>query len=240
MAENTPNALVYFLKIEAKYKDYLQTIRHWDNLKVGIDGNNIWVKNFTEKQVSNAQFQAIPFTKVFTEKMDLLFRIGSLLPDQKTPILLWTPIEKALPISSILLNQNFFGIAEKLEIKLVPSEEEHSASGLLVDIEMANEYIQTAPAFRLQLLSWTLVGKQKALILGEPLLPINGDIFWRKGNFLFPAGLQLEYPILEEEISEIMSKNANSLIWWLSEKEYCNIDTFNFQPLTIASWRKSI
>lgn len=237
MAENFADHLV---QIETIHKEYLAQIRHWDNLKIATEANYIWIKNFNELQLASVELQSIPFTKTFVCIDNLLFPKGSLLPYKKMPNLLWTPIERALNIELSNFNHNFFGIHQSVEIKLIPTEAEQKATVLLLNIHTASNYISNASAIRLKPLKWLLIDTESALIIGEPMLPLDGKAFWQKGNFIFPVGLHLEFLLLEKIIEKKLILSHTQLIWWISECSYCIIDRTMLRPLTISSWKQTL
>jgi hypothetical protein len=237
MAEDFAN---YLVRIESLHKDYLSHIRHWDNLKMATDADAVWVKNFTAWQLESKELLAIPFIKIYLCKDNLLFPKGSLLPLKKIPNLLWVPIERALNIELSNYNYNFFGINQSVAIRLVRTEEEKKATALVADVDEANSYLLNASSVRLKPLEWLLVNSNKALIFGVPMLPINGRAFWQRGNFLFPLGYCLEFPLMESVIERKAITSENQLIWWTTESSYCLIDKNKIQPLSIASWKQTI
>lgn len=240
MAEDITNHIVYWLQIKVQQKDYLGQIRHWDNLKMAIDADNIWVKDFTAAQLEAADLKCIPFTQLFYCKDNLLFPKGSLLPTGKLPSLLWTPIERALPVELAGFNYNFFGINQLQIIQLVPDGKEQKATILLTAINLANDYIVNAPAIRLQPLQWALINNKEALFIGEPLLPLNGKAYWQKERFILPVGYVFEFAILENIAAEKIDATGANLIWWRDEHTYCLIEPSVLQPLSIASWRQTV
>jgi MoxR-vWA-beta-propeller ternary system domain bpX2 len=240
MEENSSNDLVHLLEINAKHKSLLGQIRHWDNLKLAIDAEHIWVKNFTSAQIDSPVLKAIPFINIYCCKDNLLFPKGSLLPIKKMSTFLWTPIERALPIELVGLNHNFFETDQRQAIKLVPTFEEQVATFLLLDINIAHQYIENASAIRLNTLSWVVVNNEQVLIHGEPLLPIDGKAFWQKGKFIFPLGFSLEFVLLEKTIAQKMDDANDSLIWWMDEVNYTCIDKTMFKALSISSWKQTI
>ncbi|MGN6494842.1 MAG: hypothetical protein ACTHLE_22830 [Agriterribacter sp.] len=240
MAENVANDIVYWVEIEAQHKDFLAQIRHWDNLKIAIDGASIWIKDFTDWQLRHNILHSIPFIRFYYCRDNLLFLKGSLLPNRKLTGFLWTPIERAFPITLGEFNHHFFGLHQQQFIRLVPVEAEQPATVLLIDLMAADKYITTAPAFRLQHLQWVLVNKTKALIIGDSLLPLNGKVFWQKEHFIFPVGYAMEFSILEKAVAQHIAPAGNELIWWTDEKKYSLIEKDLLQPLSIASWRQTI
>jgi hypothetical protein len=91
----------------------------------------------------------------------------------------------------------------------------------------------------LQKLKWVLLPDNKALILGTPLLPIQGNPFWKYKNLLFPAGYQLNYHILADYIIEKYTCNNNWLCW-LHNGNCVEIDKSFIKDLSLASFRKTI
>lgn len=239
MAEDSTNHLKWYLQIDVQHKDFLAQIRHWDNLKVGILANKIWIKDFKIDQLENNILKSIPFVQFFYAKDQLLFPKHSLLPSEKLPNILWTPIERALPIENATYNHNYFGLNEIISIRLIQSDEEKEATYLMVDIESANHYISNAPAIRLQTLKWILIDENQVLICGAPLLPINGTTYWQNEDFILPVGYNLEFAILQNSIKEKLQLQQCQLIWWIDKENYSFIDSQMFKPLSIASWRQT-
>ena len=240
MAKDVANDIVYWMEIGAQHKDLLGRVRHWDNLKIATDEDSIWIKDFTDWQLQHNVLQSIPFTRFYYCKDNLLFPKDSLLPTRKLPGFLWTPIERAFPVTLEGFNHNFFGVHQQQTIQLVPAEFDHPSTALLADTLSTNKYITTAPAIRLQHLQWALINKTMALIIGAPLLPLNGKAFWQKENFIFPVGYAMEFSILEKVVAQHINATSDQLIWWTDEKQYCLIDKNLLQPLSIASWRQTI
>jgi MoxR-vWA-beta-propeller ternary system domain bpX2 len=237
MAENIADDLTYFLQLDVQNKDFLSPIRHWNNLKVGIEEGSIWVKNFTEKQLGMVELKSIPFATLYYSKDNYLFPAASLLPARKVPSLLWSPADRALPIKLEGFNHNLFEIPGQIKIRLVPSEDEQQACALLTDSHTAGCYIEKAPAFRLNPLSWAVIGNNQIFIKGEPLLPLNGSTYWQRGSFIYPVGFMPEFGIMEAIAAREMDSSRENLIWWRDEHHYSLLPVAAMQPLSIASWR---
>jgi MoxR-vWA-beta-propeller ternary system domain bpX2 len=239
MAEYIENDIVFWLKSSVDQKEFLGQIRHWTNLKMAIDGGFIWIKNFTEEQSNSVEIKTIPFAQIFVDRNGLLFLKGSGLPSHKTPNLLWTPIERALPIEKPSFNHNFFGITQKLELKLVPSQNEKQTNIILVESELLEDFILKTSSIRLQNIKWVIANNNKVLLSGIPLLPLNGAGFWQKGNMIYPVGFSLEFEIFEDLLSENLTQNDSFFVWWQNEFTYSLISIDQFKPLSISSWRQS-
>ncbi len=228
---------MYFLEIKKEHKDFLGSIRHWDNLKTAFEADVVWVKDFLPEQINAPEIQQIPYKKVYELKENLLFEYGNLLPSKKLPSgLLWTPILRALPVSLPKFNHNFFGIDHHLQITIKTSEEVKEACALLVDYDELKLYIETAPRYRLESLQWIVIDKS-ALIIGNPLLPIKGKTYWLANNFLLPTGYNFEWFALAKTFQEKLNPSGENLVLWNTDNSYSSIPKIKIKPLSISSFR---
>lgn len=240
MEKNAADNIDYLLAIEDIYKDHLAPIRHWSNLKVATEGTTIWVKNIDYAQVKSVEVQSMPYKRLFYERNGKLFPITSNLPDRNVPSLLWAPIERAIPVTLPSFNHNFFGLAEKTTIRLVSSDAECPAIAMITDLQSLQQYVETAPAIRLKTISWAVLNNDKAFLLGTPLLPISGAVYWRSGATLMPAGYDLNFHSLTESITRQLCPDNDSWVVWNTDATYFLIDKDDLQPLSRSSLRASI
>lgn len=239
MATNATNDLSYYVCVSSEHKEDLATLRHWGNLKIGFEKDEIWLKDFDYLQINSTEVKQIPFKKIFYSKDSKLFLYGSLLPDRDIPALLWTPIERGLPISLPQFNHNFFGINQKLNIRLIAARAERDVAAILVSELVLKEYIETAPAVRLQSLNWVVVNQTECLLIGQPTLPIKGQVFWQNEDSLIPAGFDFEWTILSEKINQLINPTKKYLIIWDVDSTCFLIPKDIFKPLTISSFRQT-
>ena len=171
----------------------------------------------------------------------MLFPYGGTVPVKKLPsTLLWTPLEKAMPLEHPAYNHNYFGLSGKLSIRLVASSgHEEEAAALLVALPVLETYIQTAPAVRLEPLSWVIIDDQ-ALVLGRPLLPLPGKSYWRRGNHLLPAGLDFEWSVLSETLDGELNADGDCWLVWDEEGRWLAVMKEACRPLSISSFRLTI
>jgi hypothetical protein len=240
MAIDPSNGINYFLSVAVEHKDYLGAIRHWSNLKIAFEEDLVWVKDLTSVQLDSIEIKSIPYKQLYYSSGPKLFLQGSLLPSRNIPFLLWTPIKRGLPVRLPSFNYNYFGIQDRASIRVIASANEVEAFALMVDMKALGGYLETAPAIRLKNLSWAIVEDRKALILGMPLLPLQGEVFWRRNDFLLPAGYDLELPALSGMISEELNREKNQWIVWNKDGSYGKLNRKGFKPLSIYSYRVSI
>ena len=239
MAKDASDSLAYYVKIDAKYKEDIAGIRHWTNLKVAFEKNSIWITNFDEVQINAVEVKSIPSKTIYYSKGSKLYFLNSLLPDCNIPSLLWTPIERAMPLKLGDFNHNFFGIHEKVTLKLVANESEKEAEVLLVAIDSLKNYIESAPEVRLNNIHWILLSNKKALLFGKPLLPIDGKAFWRKKNAIIPVGFHFDLEMLSEILMTKINLEKNCWIIWNTDTSYIKIEKYLLEQLSISSFRKT-
>lgn len=236
MEKYAPKSINY-LRIHKAQLEFLGYIRHWKQLKIGYESNWIWIKELTEEQLESVAIKRIPNQVAYYENGAKLSLKGNLLPECSIPNVLWTPIQRALPLQLPLLNHNYFGTSEKIKLQLVSSPKEQEAYALLSNLEDLGEFIETSAAIRLKTLKWTLVGQQ-ALILGAPMLPIQGLAYWRWKQFLIPAGYDFNYPSLAESLHQSILHKSKGWIVWALDNSYYSIDSKYVQTLSLSSYRK--
>ena len=239
MASHSANGLTFYLSLPPEDKDYLGAVRHWTNVKIGFDEEAVWLKDLSPVQVDSIEIKSLPHKHIFYAQDAQLFLKGSLLPHGALPSLLWTPIDRGLPVQLPSFNHNYFGLNNKAEITLCGSDEEREPYGLMTNLKDLQRYAQTAPAVRLRGLQWAVTGEENAMIVGAPLLPLQGEAFCRSGDFLFPAGYGLSLPRLRETLQEALSPEGDSWIVWNKKGTYWKIHKEALSALSIASVRKT-
>jgi hypothetical protein len=207
---------------------------------MATDGDAIWVKDFDYIQINALEVKSIPYKTLFYSKEGKLFLLNSALPDRNIPSLLWTPIERAIAIELPRFNHNFFGIEEKIELQIIPSQIEATAIALLTQIDLLKAYTITAPEVRLQKISWTLLNDDEVLLLGTPLLPISGKTFWQRGDFLLPTGFDVDLYLLIEILNLRINPERKNWVIWNPNSTYFLIPKSGMERLSLSGFRKTI
>lgn len=239
MAKHATDHLSYFLKIAIANKEHLANIRAWDNLKVASAGDSYWVTNFTVKQIHSVEVKQIPYKEIFYLKGNQLYPMDSLLPSMAEPKLLFTPIQKAFPLTIAKENHNYFGLQEKISVHVVSANEEQKATALLTSYTELKAYIQTAPNFRLKVLRWVLINDDEVMIFGDPLLPIQGVAYWQNDNHLLPVGYNFDLPILAADFAYHVDESNFNWIIWNTDFTYFLLEKSKLMPLSRTSFRRS-
>lgn len=218
-------------------EDFLGSVRDWKNIQIALENDVIWLKGFTDEQAVSPEIQQLPNFLIYELREGLLFWKDALVPSKKVrTALLWTPIDKALRLTFPPSNQNFFGIDEKIEVKLKPSEEEQSAAALLSSISDIKETIITLPKFKLEKLDWIVIN-DKALFLGNPLLSLPGKTFWMKDGHLLPTGFDFEFKNMSSLLQRKYNADQNQWLLWDENGGVSHLDKNDFRKLSVSSFR---
>lgn len=240
MAENPANGITWLLELRKQDADWLGDIRHWSHLKTATEDGRIWVTGFSSNEISDVSVRSIPVKKVWYQKDHLLFAQGSIVPSRKAPALLWTPIERGLPLQLPAWNHNLFGVAGHIPLSLVASSEEREPAALIVGLMQLHDFIEGASVVRLQPLRWIILNEKDALIIGTPLLPLPGKVYWADGDFLIPAGYDLEWRQLTTQFQSIMAlQDEPSFLLLHASAAFSKIPKISFRQLSIGSFRQS-
>ncbi|MBS1665125.1 MAG: hypothetical protein JST68_29030 [Bacteroidetes bacterium] len=239
MAEDLADDISWLMSIAQQHLDYLGPIRHWAQLKIAAEPGTIWIRGLTPELLDSAAIKSIPFKQVFYSREGLLFPYGGSVPVRKLPSsLLWTPLERGLPLHLPSFNHNYFGVGERVAPRLISSENQALPAAMLTPLALLGNYIETAPAIRLKGLTWIILDDQ-ALILGKPLLPLPGESYWEKDDFLLPAGMDWEWPVLAKTLSRELNPEGDCRLLWHRDSRYTLIPNEQIRPLSISSFRLS-
>lgn len=239
MEENANHDISYYLAIPKRIEENLASIRKWNSLNVAIEEDLIWVSGFTLAQIESVEVKQLPEKTMYYSKKAKLYKLQSLLPEKKEPSLLWTPIERAFPISISDYNFNYFGLNQKISISLVPDEIEQRTSMMIVSIKDLENYLKSSHSFRTKPLSWVVSNDKEVLIFGTPQLPMNGITFWKNFDCFLPTGYNYELSIMAREINKKLNPEKENWIVWNVDNTYFKIDKKSLMPLSLGSFRKT-
>lgn len=238
MAKDSSDGLKEFwAEIPRANEDFLGSVRDWKNIQIALEEDVIWLKGFTGEQAASSEIQQLPDFLLYELREGLLFRKEALVPSKKMrTALLWTPIDKALRLTFPSFNPNFFGIDEKIEVKLKPSEEEHPATALLCSIKEIREAIITLPKFKLEKTDWIIINDY-ALFIGDPLLSLPGKTFWSKDSHLLPSGYDFEFKNLNSLLQRKYNTGRDQWLLWNENGSLLSLDKEDFRKLSVSSFR---
>lgn len=238
MAEDSSNGIkAFWAELPKADEDFLGAIRDWKNVQIAMDEEVIWLKGFTDEQAASSEIQQLPNFILYELRDGLLFRKDALVPSKKMrTALLWTPIDKALKLTFPISNNNFFGVDEKIDVKLKSSEEEQPAMALLCSISEIKDVIIATPKFKLEKLDWIVIN-DKALFMGTPLLSFPGKTFWLKDDHLLPAGFDFEFKNLSSLLQRKYNECNEDWLLWSENGSVLNIKKEDLRKLSVSSFR---
>lgn len=239
MAEDASNSIIWLLELPRAHSEWLAGIRHWDHLKIANEGDSMWVGGFSNAEIESVAVKSIPGKKIWHQRDNRLFPQGSRLPFRTAPALLWTPIGRGLPLTLPAENHNLFSSGTPAPVRLSRSDAVHEAVAMTTTLKALGTFLENAAAVRLKSLRWTIFGGNSALVLGTPLLPVPGNAFWQRGNFLVPAGYDFEWPVIAGILQNKISLADSETIVWSTAGKWVRIPATAFRPLTIGSYRQS-
>ncbi len=240
METDTGNSLNYWMAIPLQHQAQLYSIRHWDQLQMATEDDQIWVTGFEKSDLKSALLQAIPYKKLYRQEQEVLFPLESKLPERRMPKLHWQPIAKVLPVELPDGNFNYFGLKDRLVLQLSRSDQERPPFGMLVSLQALKAYVEGAAALRLEALRWVILKKHLAFLIGQPLLPIQGFSYWQQGQFLLPTGFDFELPLLAEALAAKLNlAQGGDWIFFNKDASFIRIPANHVQPLSRSSFRLS-
>jgi len=205
--------MIWWLEIDEAHLDHLRPVRHWGHLSMTAGPGVYWVKDLRPDDPDRKEIRSIPFKRILYLRDDHLFPAGSLVPLRQVPGgLQWIPLEKGLPLQLPSFNHNYFGVGERVTIRLVPSSKEEPPAALLVPTKLLQAYADTASSIRLRHLNWVVLDGE-ALVIGAPILPLPGEVYWRQGDHLLPAGFGFAFPVLAEIAGLRLNLGGGLLLW---------------------------
>lgn len=240
MAKDTTNSIGHYLTVKEIDESDLAPIRKWKNLKVATEGELIWVSNFEDVQITSVEVKSIPNKSIYYSENGKLYPQNGLLPEGNEPSLLWTPIRRAFPLKLTNYNHNFFGVDEKISISIIKSDKPRDSKAMIIDMDSFKLYIETTSAIRLKNMEWVILNNTEVLVFGAPLLPLNGEAYWKKQGHFLPIGYDFELYELSNLVSKKIDPENLNWIIWNKDSNYFKVEKAVVQSLTIGSVRKSI
>lgn len=240
MADNSGNSLEYWLSIPSPHKQAIYKLRKWSHLKIARDEDLIWVRGFTKTEIESTDVLKIPRIERYYLRGARLVLYRKSLPDIVEPTLLWSPIQRGLKVSLPKENFNYFGINQVQRINLVPSERNKAINATIVQLDHLERYLFIAPKIRLKSLKWTIIENDMAIILGRPLLPIQGQDLYQNSCFLIPAGYKFEYESMVKIYKKALGESID--FWYLLDEksEMYKLRKTDFNRLTKGSFVNTI
>lgn len=234
------NSLEYWASIPKVYQDSVYNLRKYSNIKIAFESEIIWLRSLTKSNIESLNILKIPSIKRFYLKETHLIEYGKSLPFMIEPTLLWTPIQRGLKIKMPKENFNYFGLDSSFNITIEPSSVPQKITASIVNLDSLEKYLETYLNYRTKTITWTILNKTTALLLGSPLIPIPGKDYYQADSFIIPAGWKLTHECLLLTFKKALKDELE--YWYLiDENSHINkIKKSDFTPLNKGSFLKSI
>lgn len=239
MEKDAGDGLNYYVRVRADRKEDLARVRHWGNLKVAVDSEAIWIKGLDYAQVQSIEVRSMPYKATYYEKGNRLFLLGHNLPERTVPSVLWTAVDRALPVKIPSLNHNYFGIDQRIGVNLVACNEEHDTVAAVTTRGILERYLRTAPSIRLDRVRFAWLSNEQVFLLGTPALAIPGDTYWSRKDQLIPTGFDFELFVLSDLIQQKVNPGRDHWIRWSITGSYSLIPKAHVVPLSRSAFRTS-
>ena len=99
----------------------------------------------------------------------------------------------------------------------MPSTEVRPVTATIVALKTLETYLYSVWNFRIKNLKWTLLNKEEALIIGTPILPIQGQDLYEHACFLLPAGKKFQYSNMVK-VYEVALEDSTEY-WYLIDEQ---------------------
>jgi hypothetical protein len=229
----------YVIKLPFENKDLLGSIRNWKKVSIAYSEKHVWVNGLNDEEIQSKLICSIPGIIRYALKDNRLFLFGSKVPTAKMPSLLWTPIQRAMPLRFPKMNHNYFGNYDDLQIDIVKSDVEHKSDAMTINLDDFERYMSKAPQVRTSNLKWCLLNKKSILIVGYPLLPIPGDVYWTLNDHLIPSGYTFNFENLSSRINGKINPENDQFIFWLKTGNFIPVLKTSLEKLSIGSYRST-
>jgi hypothetical protein len=195
----------WVMVLHAADRDHLGAVRILGGLLAAELEGHLWLRGIPFDSKMPMEVRKLPaHTTWELNETGELRQTGALTPSARLPEMEWKPLPEFLPVeppTSALpgLPKGYFNV------QLAPSDTEQKAEVLRISIDALKTYCETAPEARLQKLHYAVANDGECLVMGEPLLPLPGRTYWRRGPLLLPAGFDFDPPTIGGLVEQEMA-----------------------------------
>ncbi len=192
----------WVLTLAAKDASALAALRLAAGVEVGEASETLWIRSRQPTASTQDRLRKLPAIERYEWfDSERLCRLGSLIPCDRLPDLRWQPIDgwlkiempaAALPATPLTESSR----SRAIQIRLVRSDRETVANGLLTTLNHWTQFGSQAPEIRLRGLQFAVNGAVEVLVIGEILPPLPGTCYCILEGIAVPAGLEF-YPAVD-------------------------------------------
>jgi len=218
------------LVLEPQYEGQLGKIRTIPGWKAARYEDHIWLKGPLDNGKQQLLINSLPATTRY--EMDAgnrLFPIGRLTPTALLEELDWLPLIDFLPLEIPI--SALPGILQtQMGISLIRSTNPKPASALQTSFEEWKAFVNDAPLIRLQQLQFAVSLTREVIVIGNPLPPIPGKVYWIDKNLLIPLGFDFDPPFLAGLIGNKAAAEIQEYILFKENGTQRSIPSDIFKP----------
>lgn len=214
MATDVDDSIDVIVHLQEKSQDAFREIWHLENVRIAKTDAGYWLKGFTSQDLKSKEVRSISNLKIYEVNGNFLYLNGNRVPERKVPVgLLWHPIQQALKVDLPSFNENLFDVTGKLKIEFALSSDEQVMAASIVKVKELNMYVDSVPQHYFNDLSWCVLGKDQAVLLGSKILPMVSQRYWKYKNLLIPVGYDFKYGFLKEVVTNLQYKSNDNNFW---------------------------
>lgn len=211
-----------------------------DGIEAHVDSSSelLWIRGsqkLHQDRQLDVQLRVLPEVKRYSvNSAGQLFPHGRRLPNGLLPNGPWRSLDSLLilqPQVAALAGQ----APSSIPIRLIRSQTPEPCSLILTKINALVTYAQSAPQCRLLPLQFAMNNQGQALILGQPLPSIPGDLFARNGCVAYPAGFQLTPKLDQTSLQIILCLVPGDLALFSEDGQFQIVPEHQCLPVTRAN-----
>lgn len=125
---------------------------------------------------------------------------------------------------------------EKREVRLMRGGEPTQPAGAIIALETLAEWVDRSSELRLRRLRWAVRGRH-ALVLGEPLPPVDASYLVAIDRVLIPAGTCWTPNLSPDQLRRVFSVGQGQWLVWWNDSDWSVLDDDVFAALRRAAVR---
>jgi hypothetical protein len=210
------------------------------DIEVRAHGQELWLRGPDLTDDLDRALRKLPGAERFTVGADQrLIPLGARVPTATLPDHGWRPLSAWLvpvPQPAALAGE----LSGRVELRLVRTDRERTASGLVTTLVDWVAYATTAPAIRLRPLRFAAAADDRVLVWGTPLPPIPGRRYVEAEGLALPAGYEWSPPVEPAVLRTLLGTQDGELALFDEEGSYERIDAGQFAQATRSAARATV
>jgi hypothetical protein len=189
----------WFVRLPTSSASALSMLRGFAGVECAVDGEQLWLRGMSSDESLQTVLHALPGGQPFEQwEQDRLRPSGRIVPTERLPQLEWLPLTTV--VQPTLAAPALAGrLSEKCPLRLVRSSNVESPNVLQTTLDQFAQYAVRAPHVRLQKCVFAACADGRVVVRGDPLPPLDGQLFVDRCGVAVPAGWRVE-PALDSAV----------------------------------------